>query len=98
MGNLIYVELFKTFAKPRTYIGIIAIILLIGLIQLGYYLNKDEIGGQIRQMMGDGITIENLKLNGNMVCYLVMQMLYIHFRINNHRFFVRAFVCKYLLN
>ncbi len=81
MKNLIYVELFKTFAKPRTYIGLIAIILLIGLIQIGYYLSKEDIGGQIKSMMGDSVTVENLSLNGNMVCYLVMQMLYFHLPI-----------------
>ncbi|MFN9319577.1 MAG: ABC transporter permease, partial [Chitinophagales bacterium] len=81
MGNLIYVELYKTFAKPRTYIGLIAIILLIGLIQIGYYLSKEDIGGQIKSMMGDSVTVENLSLNGNMVCYLVMQMLYFHLPI-----------------
>lgn len=81
MRNLIYVELYKTFAKPRTYIGLIAIILLIGLIQLGYFANKDDFGGNIRNMMGESITVENFVLNGNMVCHLVMQMLYIHLPI-----------------
>ena len=43
MGNIIYVELYKTFAKPRTYIGLIAIVILIALIQFGFYANKDEV-------------------------------------------------------
>ena len=82
MGNLLYVELYKTFAKPRTYIGVIAIIILIALIQLGYYLNRDDVGGSIRwSMENSGVTVENLTLNGNMVCYFVMQMLYIHLPI-----------------
>jgi ABC-2 type transport system permease protein len=82
MKNLIYVELFKTFAKPRTYIGIIAIIILIGLIQLGYYLNREDLGGSIKWMMNDnGVSVENLSLNGNMICYMVLQMLYVHLPI-----------------
>lgn len=82
MRNLIYVELFKTFAKPRTYIGIIAIIILIGLIQLGYYLNREDLGGSIKWMMNDnGVSVENLSLNGNMICYMVLQMLYVHLPI-----------------
>jgi ABC-2 type transport system permease protein len=31
--------------------------------------------------MGEAITVENLSLNGNMVCYFVMQMLYVHLPI-----------------
>lgn len=82
MKNLIYVELYKTFAKPRTYIGIIAIIILIGLIQLGYYLNREDLGGSIKWMMNDnGVSVENLSLNGNMICYMVLQMLYVHLPI-----------------
>lgn len=81
MRNLIYVELFKTFAKPRTYIGLIAIIILIGLIQLGFYANREDVGGSIRHLMGDSVSVENLALNGNMVCQLVMQMLYVHLPI-----------------
>lgn len=81
MRNLLYVELYKTFAKPRTYIGMIAIIILIALIQFGFYANKDEVGGSIRSMMGDAVSVENLKLNGNMVCHFVMQMLYVHLPI-----------------
>ena len=81
MLNLIYVELYKTFAKPRTYIGLIAIVILIALIQFGFYANKDEVGGSIRSLMGEAITVENLSLNGNMVCYFVMQMLYVHLPI-----------------
>lgn len=76
-----YVELYKTFAKPRTYIGLVAIIILIGLIQLGFYVNRDDVGGSIRNMMGDSITVENLALNGNAVCYFVLQMLYVHLPI-----------------
>jgi ABC-2 type transport system permease protein len=81
MQNLIYVELFKTFAKPRTYIGMIAIVILIALIQLGFYANKDDVGGNIRWLMGDSVSVENLNLNGNMICHFVMQMLYVHLPI-----------------
>lgn len=82
MKNILYVELYKTFAKPRTYIGIIAIILLIGLIQLGYQLNREDIGGSIKGMMeNNGVSVENLSLNGNMICYMVLQMLYVHLPI-----------------
>lgn len=82
MGKLLYVELYKTFAKPRTYIGILAIILLIGLIQLGYYLSQDDLGGSLKGRLGDnGVLVENLVLNGNMVCYFVLNMLYIHLPI-----------------
>ena len=48
MRNLIYVELYKTFAKPRTYIGLIAIVILIALIQFGFFANKEDVGGSIR--------------------------------------------------
>lgn len=81
MLNLIYVELYKTFAKPRTYIGLIAIVILIALIQFGFFANKEDVGGSIRSLMGEAVTVENLSLNGNMVCYFVMQMLYVHLPI-----------------
>lgn len=81
MIQAVYVELYKTFAKPRTYIGMIAILILIGLIQFGFYVNRDDIGGSIRGMLGDSISVENLGLNGNAICYFVLQMLYVHLPI-----------------
>jgi ABC-2 type transport system permease protein len=81
MRNLLYVELYKTFAKPRTYIGIVAIIILIALIQIGFFANKADVVEKISSLLGDAVTVENLSLNGNMVCYLVLQMLYVHLPI-----------------
>jgi ABC-2 type transport system permease protein len=81
MWRAIYAELIKTYAKPRTYIGVIAVIIIIGLIQIGYYSNQDNIASSIKRIIGDSISIENLSINGNYICYFVLQMLYIHLPI-----------------
>lgn len=81
MWNLIYVELYKTFAKPRTYIGIIAVILIMGMIQVGNYIEKDNNGGILNSMMGESVTIENLNINGNAVFYYILWGLVINLNI-----------------
>ena len=81
MWRAIFAELIKTYAKPRTYIGVIAVIVITGLIQIAYYSNQTNLASTAKRMLGDDISIENLSLNGNYVCYFVLQMLYIHLPI-----------------
>jgi ABC-2 type transport system permease protein len=81
MGKLIFVEIYKTFAKPRTYIGIIAVIGIIGLIQLGYFVSKDDIGKGLQNRMGETISVENITINGNYIYYFVLNLLFIHLPI-----------------
>ena len=81
MWNSICVEIYKTFAKPRTYIGALAVSVIIGLIQLGYYYNQDILGRRLSSQLGDSVDIQNISLNGNYICMMVLQLLFVHLPI-----------------
>lgn len=81
MWNAICVEIYKTFAKPRTYIGALAVSLIIGLIQIGYYYNQESLGSRLKFQMGDSVDIQNISLNGNYICMMVLQLLFLHLPI-----------------
>ncbi|MCU0403820.1 MAG: hypothetical protein MUE99_04665, partial [Chitinophagaceae bacterium] len=76
--TILKIELFKIFKKPRTYIGFIAIALIVLLIQLALKADgptwlKLMFGG-----MDDMFSIgEGNVLNGYFVCFLVLNTLLI---------------------
>lgn len=81
MWNAIIVELYKTFAKPRTYIGLLAVIGIILLIHIGYYNTKDDWESSLRYSLGEHVSIENLTLNGNTIFYMIMHTLFMQLNI-----------------
>lgn len=78
MKTLIYIELLKIFKKWRTYIGFIAIGVLVPVIQLALYSTKDEyIRVLTRGLQDSFIFIGNL-FNGYLIAYLILSSLFIH--------------------
>lgn len=78
MEDLIYIELLKIYKKWRTYIGFIAIGILIPTIQISLYATKDNyIKILTRGFQDSFIFIGNL-FNGYLIAYLVLSSLFIH--------------------
>lgn len=78
MLNLIYWELFKTYAKWRTYIGFIAVGVLIPVIMwIMAYSGEQMIHRQLRSLQNDFFISGNL-FNGWVIAQLIMNGLWIH--------------------
>jgi len=80
MMNLVYIELLKIFRKWRTYIGFIAIGILIPLAQWALYAEGMRgYQNMITRRLGNSFITGGNVLNGFLLAYIVLQGLYIHF-------------------
>jgi ABC-2 type transport system permease protein len=78
MSRLLYFELLKIFKKWRTYIGFIAIGILVPLIEIVLYFTGDAMmEGMTRGLQQDFLLIGNL-FNGWFITHLIMNSLWIH--------------------
>jgi ABC-2 type transport system permease protein len=78
MTGLIKIELFKIFKKWRTYIGFIAIGLLVGIIQIAmYFEGQKSLDFMTRNIQESFLFVGNL-LNGFFISYLILNMLAVH--------------------
>ncbi len=79
MWNLLQIELFKIFKKPRTYLAFVIIAAFIFLIQLGLYVNGKDWMMFMLGSLGETMNIEYDKLvNGYAVCFFVLNLLLVH--------------------
>ena len=78
MLNLIYWELFKTYAKWRTYIGFIAVGVLIPLIMWIMWIEGGKfVQYQLRSLQADFLITGNL-FNGWVIAQIIMNGLWVH--------------------
>jgi ABC-2 type transport system permease protein len=78
MFNLIYYELFKTYAKWRTYIGFLVIAVIIPLVMWGMKVEGGRfIQYQMRTLQNDFFITGNL-FNGWIIAQLIMNSLWVH--------------------
>jgi ABC-2 type transport system permease protein len=76
--SLLVSELLKTFRKWRTYIGFLAIAVLVPIVEIGLKLEGGSmIRGITRSLSGDFFFVGNL-FNGYFVAHLIMNSLWIH--------------------
>jgi ABC-2 type transport system permease protein len=76
--SLLVSELLKTFRKWRTYIGFLAIAVLVPLVEIGLKLEGGSMIRSItRSLSGDFFFVGNL-FNGYFVAHLIMNSLWIH--------------------
>ena len=75
--NLFKTELYKVFAKPRTYIGFIAVAVIVGLIELAMYIDSENFIEFFTSSMQQTFQIEGKMLNGNLVTSIILQTLVI---------------------
>lgn len=78
MVDIIRIELFKIFRKPRTYLAFGAIAAIVGLIQLGFYVDGDTYIQFGMQALSDSFDVEGKILNGYLLAYIILQTLLIH--------------------
>jgi ABC-2 type transport system permease protein len=78
MNTLVRIELSKIFRKWRTYIGFIAIAVLVAIIQLSIYLTGEQFVDFFIQNIKDTFEMVGRFVNGNLIALLVLQMLYVH--------------------
>lgn len=77
MGRIIRVELLKIAAKPRSYIGFIAIAVIVSLIHLAMYMDGMNYISFITTPVQAAFSLEGKILNGNLVCFIILQTLII---------------------
>ena len=77
MLNLISAECLKIIAKPRSYIGFAAITVIVGLIHLAMYLDGMNYISFITNPVQSTFVLEGNILNGNLVCFIILQTLII---------------------
>jgi ABC-2 type transport system permease protein len=78
MWQLIKIELFKIFKKPRTYIAFAAIAAIIFLVQLAFYIDGDTYLSFIMRSVESAFIIEGNKMNGYLVFFIILQTLLVH--------------------
>ncbi len=72
-SRIVYIELYKIFRKPRTYIAFAAIAAIVGLIQLGFYADGDNFIQFGMQSLSDSFDIGGEVLNGYLMAYIILQ-------------------------
>ena len=78
MIRLVRIELYKIFKKWRTYIGFLAIAVLIPVIQIAMLIEGEKsLNFMTRNLQQSFIFVGNL-LNGYLITYLILGSLYIH--------------------
>ena len=75
MLRLIKVELFKIAARPRSYIGLLAITIIVLLIQMAMLADGKGFMSFIFSSFAQTFDIQGKILNGNLVAFIVLQML-----------------------
>lgn len=75
--RLTTLELKKIAARPRSYIGFIAIALIAGLIQFAMYADGENYIKFITQSVEQSFLFEGKIMNGNLICFIILQMLII---------------------
>lgn len=78
LWNLLQIELFKIFRKPRTYIAFAAIAAIIGVIQLGFYVDGESYIQFGMQSLSESFEVEGKILNGYLLGYMILQTLLVH--------------------
>ena len=81
MTRAISIELFKVFNRSRSYIGFLAVIVLIVLLMIVFYSEGETLFGFVSDNLDDTFTIQGDPLNGNLYAYLVLKSLWVHFPI-----------------
>jgi ABC-2 type transport system permease protein len=73
-----YNEIIKIAAKPRSYIGIGAITLIAGIILFAMKVDGMEFISFVTRPFEQSLSFEGKILNGNLIAFLILQMLIIH--------------------
>lgn len=81
MINLIQIELFKILKRPRTYIGFLAIFIIVAGIQMAMYFEGESLVTMGIQNLKNDFRLEGDIINVNLMTYILMNSLIIHIPI-----------------
>lgn len=76
--NSTYNEFLKIAAKPRSYIGVGAITLIVGIILFAMKIDGQNFISFVTQPFEQSLSFEGKILNGNLIAFIILQMLIIH--------------------
>lgn len=74
-AGLLYAELIKIFSKPRSYIGFIAITVIVSLIQMAMYLDGLNYFSFVTAPLQSSFNLDGNLVSGNMVAFVIIQTL-----------------------
>jgi ABC-2 type transport system permease protein len=77
-STIVYLELYKIFRKPRTYIAFAAIAAIVGLIQFGFYADGKAYMQFGMQSFTDSFDINGNIMNGYLLAYIILQLMLVH--------------------
>lgn len=78
MRTLIFIELQKTFKKWRTYIGFIAIGVLVPIVQLALYIEGDSYLQSVTRKFNESFILVGNLFNGYLIAKIILGALFIH--------------------
>lgn len=78
MSQLLIFELKKLMHRPRTFLSIGLMLVLVGLIFWGLKSEGENAMAYVFQSLGDNFLMQGTILNGYMVCFLILNTLWIH--------------------
>ena len=81
MIQLTLIELFKIVKRPRTYIGVLAIFLTVGAMQLAMFYEGEELISIAIQNLENDFRLEGKIINTNLMTYILLNSLIIHIPI-----------------
>ncbi len=81
MGTLIKLEFGKLFRRGVTYVGFIAILLIVLIIQIGMYVEGQKLLDFLVKSMADVFVFEGNLINSYSVSYIIMNSLWLHIPI-----------------
>lgn len=71
-------EIIKSFSRPRSFIGLGAIVMLTLLIDVALWFSGKEYIGLLFQTFEQVFLLEGNIVNGNLICFIILQTLIIH--------------------
>lgn len=81
MIRLIQIELYKLFSSTRTYLTFGLAIVLMLIINLGLYSDGEELFEYLLQAVNEYFYVEGEVINGYLISYLALNMLWVHIPI-----------------
>lgn len=78
MITLVSIELLKIFKKWRTYIGFLAIAILVPLVQISLHFEGESFIDAMTRRLQDSFLISGNLLNGYLIGHLILNSLFIH--------------------
>ena len=77
-SRIVYIELYKIFRNPRTYIAFAVVAVVVGLIQLGFYTDGETYLSFGLRSLSDTFDLKGKILNGYLMAFIILQTLLVN--------------------